>query len=220
MRRLRANALRAFARHTRASAGIELAIGAAVLLAIATLCFDLYTRVKADTAAGRLAVTMADYVSRGPDAGTDTLDGGALEALGTFLRAHALGAPADLVFVVTALRQPAGAPAPAVEVLWSDDALRFGNENVTEELARDCARFVVESNEQTTAELPDGFAMTAGEVVVVVELCARLTRSFTGRIIAGDVYRHHVLPVRDPERAPPAPVHAHRGGGGEVMASA
>ena len=214
MFRLRADALRVFARHTRASASIELGIGAAVLLSVAMLCFDLYARVEADTVGGRLAVTMADYVSRGPDTDAGTLDGSALSALGAFLHARELGT-ADLVFVVTALRQPTDTQAAAVEILWSDDALRFGDENVTGELALDCARFVGESAGQTVATLPDGFAMSGGEVLVVVELCARLrgSGSFTGRFVAGDIYRHHVLPVRDPEKAPPAPVHVRQARG-------
>ena len=214
--------LRSFARNTRASAGIELAIGAVMLLSVAALCFDLYARVEADTVSGRLAATMADYVSRGPDTDAGTLDGSVLEELGAFLHVHELGAAADLVFVVTALRQPSGTPAPAVEVLWSDDALRYGEATVTEELASDCARLVGESAGQTTANLPAGFAMTGGEVLVVVELCARLTGSgtFTGRFVAGDIYRHHVLPVRDPERPPPAPLHARRAGSGDALARA
>ena len=209
MRRLCDHALRAFARGTRASAGLELAVGAAVLIPIAALCFDLYARVVADTAGARAAAAMADYVSRGPDTGTNTLDGGALRDLGDFLRTHAFGAPADLVFVVSALSQPSGNPLPAVTVLWSNDTLlRFGDATVTTALAADCPRFVTTSGGRTTADLPAGFTMAAGEVIVVAEFCARLTRagSFTGRFVAGDVYRHHVLPARDPGRALPAPV--------------
>ena len=207
MRRLRDHTLRAFARGTRASAGLELAIGAAVLIPITALCFDLYARVAADTAGARAAAAMADYVSRGPDAATNTLDGGALRELGGFLRTHEFGAPADLVFIVSALRQPPGSPAPAVAVLWSDDTLlRFGDATVTTALAAGCSRFVSGGN---TANLPAGFTMAAGEVIVVAELCARLTRagSLTGRFVAGDVYRLHVLPAREPGRAPPAPIH-------------
>ena len=72
MRPLRTGALRAFARDTRASAGIELALGAVALLSVAALCFDLYARVEADTVSGRLAATLADYVSRGPDTDAGT----------------------------------------------------------------------------------------------------------------------------------------------------
>lgn len=219
MRPLRFHPLLAFARGARASAGVELAIGASVLLAIAAACFDLYARVEADASLARVAATMADYVSRGPDTDGGTLDGKALEALGAFLHTRALSAPADLVFVVSAFRQPGGNPAPAVKVLWSDDTLRFGDATVTAALVRNCARFVGESGGQTTARLPAGFSMVAGEVVVVVEACARLTRagSLTGRFVAGDVYRHHVLPVRAPRQAFPAPVYAWRSGGGDAV---
>lgn len=214
MRRFRDNApgaLHAFARGTRASAGIELALGAAVLIPIAALCFDLYARVAADTSGTRCAAVMADYVSRGPDTATNTLDGAALEDLGEFLHNNAFGAPADLVFVLSALRQPPGDPAPAVEVLWSDGSapLRFGDATVTTALAADCSRFVTTSGGSSTATLPAGFTMAAGEVIVVAEICARLTRvgSLTGRFVAGDVYRHHVLPAREPALGLPAPVH-------------
>ena len=97
--------LRAFAHDTRGAAPIELAIGAVILVAISFLCFDLYSRVKADTAGVRMAVTMAEYISR--DAAPD---GNELSALGTFLYTHELGVPADLVYVLTALRQPTGDP--------------------------------------------------------------------------------------------------------------
>ena len=208
MGRLRRNALRAFARDTRASAGIELGIGAVVLLSVAGLCFDLYARVEADTVGARLAVTMADYVSRGPDTDEGTLDGDALKALGAFLHARELDVPADLVFVVSALRQPSGTPTPAVEVLWSDDTIRFGNEAVTDGLAAGCSRFVTGSDGSESAALPSGltpgdFTMAAGEVLVVAEVCMRLTRE--GSFTAGDIYRHHALPAR--VRGLPKPVH-------------
>ena len=218
----------AFARATRASAAIEFALGAVALLGVAALCFDLYSRVEADTTGARIAATMADFVSRGPGSSEDTLDGSAMKALGTFLHTHELHVPADLVFVVTALRQGTGTPPPAVEVLWSDDAMRFGDDEVTEALARTCSRFVTDSAGQQTLQLPDGitaseFTMAAGEVVVVVEVCARLSGAgmLTQHFISGDLYRHHVLPVRDPERFPDTePVHASRRGGDNALARA
>ena len=205
--------LRAFVPGTRGSAGIELAIGAVVLLGVAALCFDLYARVEADTAAARAAATLADYVSRGPDTDGGTLDGAALEDLGAFLHARELGGAAHLVFVVSALHRPAG--TRRVKVLWTDDRLRFGAKKVTRRLARRCSRFV-ETNKKGEARaakpLPGKFTLAAGEVVAVVELCARPSGagSLTGRFVAGDIYRHHVLPVRAPEKAFPAPVHARR----------
>ena len=207
-------ALRRFARETRAAAGLELALGCALaLLPVSYACFDLYSRVDADTASARVAATMADYVSRGPEPdkdrldgnalkkpGEDTLDGNALKKLGEFLWKHELGAPAALVYVVTALRQPAGTPAPAVKVLWYDAKnLHFGDATAATELADDCSRFVEESGGQKSADLPDGFTMAAGEVTVVVEVCARLTGfGALANLAIGDVYRLHVLPARSP----------------------
>ena len=210
--------LRAFVLDTRASAGLELAIGAFVLVSVAALCFDLYSRVEADTAAARVAATMADYVSRGPDTDGGTLDGKALKDLGEFLHAHELNGAADVVFVVSAFKQPAGSPAPAVKVLWSDDTVRFGDPAVTAALVAGCARFVGDSGGTTTATLPDGFTLDAAEVAVVVELCAR--PGGAAGSLAGDIYRHHVLPVRAPEKAFPAPVHARRSGAGDTQARA
>ena len=192
-------ALRSFVRDQRGSAGIELALGAVALIGVATVCFDLYTRVKADTAASRVAVTMADYVSRDAEP-----DGDELAALGAFLHEHELGVPADLAYVITAFRQPPGDPRPAVEVLWSDDSIRVGDATATRELADGCPRHVTAAD---SADLPDDFAMDAGEVLVIAEVCARLTRegSLTGRFVAGDIYHLHAVPVRDPNNPPSAP---------------
>ena len=205
MRILRSGPLRAFALDTRASAGLELAIGAVVLLGVAALCFDLYTRVEADTAAARVAATMADYVSRGPDTEGGTLDGKALRKLGKFLRAHELG-DADLVLVVSALGRSAG--KRAAKALWSD-TLHFGKREVTRALAKRCSRFVETTKKgkaRPAKPLPGKFTLDAGEVVAVVELCAR--PGGAAGSLAGDIYRHHVLPVREPEKAFPAPARA------------
>ena len=196
--------VRAFARDTCGAAPIELALGAVMLLGIASLCFDLYSRVSAGTAGVRMAVTMADYVSR------DTApDGDELAALGEFLHAHELGVPADLVYVLTALRQPPGDPLPAIEVLWSDNSIRIGDETATGVLADTCARFVDEGG---NGSLPEDFGsgLASGEVLIVAEVCARLRRegSITGKFVAGDIYCFHALPARDPNEAPAAPVYA------------
>ena len=192
-------ALISFVRDRRGSASVELALGAVALIGVSAVCFDLYSRVAADTTVSRMAATMADYVSR------DTTPASAeLAALGAFLHEHELGVPADLVYVITAFRQPAGNPRPAVEVLWSDNSVRVGNTTTTAALAGGCARRITASN---TADLPATFAMAAGEVLVIAEACARLTRegSLTGRFVAGDIYRLHAVPVRDPGNPPAAP---------------
>lgn len=206
MRILRSGPLRAFVLDTRASAGLELAIGAVVLLGVAALCFDLYSRVEADTAAARVAATMADYVSRGPDTDGGAIDRAALRSLGKFLLAHELDDAGDFVLVVSALRQ--GKAKRAVKVLWTD-ILHFGKKRVTRTLAPHCSRFVQTSRKgkaRPAKPLPGKFTMAAGEVVAVVELCAR--PGGAAGSFAGDIYRHHVLPVREPEKAFPAPARA------------
>ena len=196
--------LRAFVLDTRASAGLELGIGAAVLLGVAALCFDLYSRVEADASAARVAATMTDYVSRGPDTDGGDLDRSALKKLGKFLRDHELDDAGDMVLVVSALSRGAGAGASGVRVLWSD-TLHFGKRKVTRKLAPECSRFVRSAKKgraRPAKPLPGKFTLAAGEVVAVTELCARPrgVGSF-----AGDIYRNHVLPVREPEKAFPAP---------------
>ena len=197
--------LHRFARDPRGSASIELAIGSVVLISAAALCFDLYSLVKADTAVARMAVTMADYVSRDADP-----DGNEMKALGVYLYDHELGVPANLVYVVTALHQPPGDPRPDVVVLWSDDTIRIGDSAVTEALAAECAHYVAEGG---AANLGD-FPMADDEVLVIAEVCAHLTREgfLTGEFIAGGIYGLHALPARDPDQQPAAPVYAQRAG--------
>ena len=203
MLRARFSAWPPFVRDRRGSAGVELALGAVALIGVAAVCFDLYARVSADTAVSRMAVTMADYVSR--DTAPESAE---LVALGAFLHEHELGVPADLAYVITALRQPAGNPLPAVEVLWSDDAIRIGDTATTAALAGGCTRRVTADDDANlTAVLPDDFTMDAEEVLVIAEVCVRLARegSLTGRFVAGDVYRLHAVPARDPSNPPSAP---------------
>ena len=194
--------VRAFARDSCGAAGIELALGATVLLSVSALCFDLYARIKADTAVARMAVTMADYVSRDTNP-----DGDEMEALGRYLYCHELGVPADLVYVITALHQPPGdPPLPAVALLWSDASIQIHDAT---SIASDCPQFVADGG---GAKLPDGFTMLPDEIVVIAEVCARLTRegSLTGKFVAGDIYRLHALPAREPGQTPAEPVYADR----------
>ena len=192
--------LLAFARGSRGAAALELACGAVALISVSVLCFDLYSRVRADTAIARIAVTMADYVSRDADPNVDEM-----AALGRYLHEHQLGFPAALVYVITALHQPTGDPLPDAVVLWSDSTIRIGDEDTTESLAADCPRHGAKNDEP--AVLPEGFTMSPEEVIVIAEVCARLTREgfLTGKLIAGDIYRLHALRSRDPDRQPNAP---------------
>ncbi len=207
--------LRIFVRDPRGAASIELALGAVVLISVSTLCFDLYSRIKADTAVARIAVTMADYVSRDV-----APDGGEIKALGEFLYKNELGLPAALVYVVTALHQPSGDPLPAVQVLWPGDTIRIGDEAVTAQIAGGCAHFTGGGGNAT---LPDSFLpMSPNEVLIIAEVCVRLTREgfLTGKFIAGDIYRLHALPARDPDQRPTKPVYAERDGAHTTVAIA
>ena len=194
--------IRAFARDVRGGAAIEFALGSVVLVSVCALCFDLYSRIRADTASARLAGIMADYVSR--DAETD---GDGLKRLGEFLYLNELKVPADVVYAITAFRRPSVEPPEPVEMLWTDNSIRFGDAAVTASLASGCARYAAGDGK---SGLPAGFDMSAGEVVIVVELCARLTRegSLTGRFIAGDIYRHYAVPAREPATPPSRPTYS------------
>ena len=195
----------AFARDVRGGAAIEVALGSVVLVSVCALCFDLYSRIKADAASARLAGIMADYVSRDSET-----DGDGLKALGKYLYDNQLRVPADVVYAITAFRRPSANPPEPVEMLWSDNSIRFGDAAVTANLASGCARYVAGGGK---SGLPAGFDMSAGEVVIVVELCARLTRegSLTGRFISGDIYRHHAVPAREPATPPSKPTYSQAG---------
>ena len=93
--------LRAFIRSPRAGAGIETALGAAILITVSLAVFDIYSRVRAAHAASHAAVSMASYLSQ-----EDAPDGDALFELGTFLHEEAIAVPSSLLFVLTAVRQP------------------------------------------------------------------------------------------------------------------
>ena len=205
---LERSALRSFLRSDRGGAPLEMAFSSVAILSTAVLCFDLYSRIGADNASGRAAVAMADYVSR-----EAAPNGDEMAALGRFLHANEIRVPSAVVYVVSAFHQPPGNPPgnppPALELLWSDDAVRIGANAETASLASACGRFTRAGN----PVLPAGFSagMTAGEMLVIVEVCARLTRqgSLTGRFVAGDIYRLYALPLRDTQNGPPAaPTHA------------
>ena len=194
--------LYSFAATNHGAASVELAAGAMVLVMVAALCFDLYSGVQARAAVLRMAVTMADYVSR--DAAPSGDD---LSAVGAFLYTHELRVPAHLVFVLTALRKTGGNPLAPIEVMWADDSIRVGDETETEALAAECSRHVTDGG---NGRLPQSFqsAMESGEMVIVAEVCARLLRegSIVGRFIDAHIYRFHAVPPRDPNAPPVSPV--------------
>lgn len=192
--------LRAFGLDRRGSAGIELALGSVALLAIAVACFDLYALVRVNSGSARSAVAMADYVSR-----EAAPDGDQMAALGKFLRQTEFGAPSDLVYVVTAVRRPPGTD-PA-QVLWVDDAIRLGDPTAIQALASRCTQRGAGGWRTRLLGAPAASGMREGEVAIVAEVCARPSREglLSSRLVAGDLYGLHILPVRDPEQVPSSP---------------
>lgn len=192
---------RRFARDSRAAAGIELAVGAVALLAVAMLCFDLYSLVRLGTASARSAVTMADYISREQEP-----DGEQVAALSQFLYENEFSAPADLVFVISAARGPVDGTTAAV--LWVDNTLRIGDPGTTEHLAGVCARHGEQQWRRDLLGTQGSPLIAEGEIVIVAEVCARPRRegSLSGRLIGGNFYRLHMLPAREREQGPARPV--------------
>ena len=192
------------ARDERGSASIEFGIGVVVVLVVAAIAFDIYSLVRADTAIARIAATMADYVSR-----ETAPDGDEMTALGQFLYAHELSAPATLVYVVSAVHQPSGGN-PAV-ALWDDDTVRFGEADATASLVQECKTHG-QAGWQTAllGTGADRLTLAADDVVIVVEVCAKLTVQGTlaSRFLTGNIYRLHALPVRDVRQLPAAPTYA------------
>ena len=193
----------AFLHDRKGSAAIEFAVGAAALIAVSALAFDLYSRLDADTASFRTAVTMADYLSQ-----ETAPDGDELVALGRFLLERELSAPTALVFVISSVHRPPG--DRLAEVLWTDDMVRFGDAAATQDLVDACVLQGDAGWKTTLLGEPSRTGMTVGETVVVVEVCARLLRQggLSSRLLAGDIYRFHVLPFRGTEQTPSRPVHS------------
>jgi len=200
---------RRFAGGTRGSAGLELAIGASVVLGIAATSFAVYSRIEAATSAPRIAVAMAEYVSqeRAPD-------GDQLDALALFLRDHELGAGYALVVATTAVHKAAGESAG---VVWID-RIALGDRTATGELEESCGgkRAAAASGR---AALGEHFAMADGETVFVVEVCARATAAASlPASWAGDLYAQYLLPTRHPDVIPEQPARTPGDGDGDSSA--
>ena len=195
-----------FARDGRASAGIELGIGAVAVLAITALALDVYSLVGARTASAHIATTMADYVS------IETApDGDQMAALGQYLYEKEFEAPAELVFLISAVQQPPGDDAAAV-ALWENDKIRIGEAEQTAALAQECKLRGQQGWRLSLLGQGDdrSIVLAPNDVVVVVEVCAKLLRQgmLTSRFVTGNIYRLHALPARDPEQPPAQPVYA------------
>ncbi len=192
------------ARDERGSATVEFGIGIVVVLLVTALAFDIYTLIRADTAIARIAATMADYVSR-----ETAPDGDEVAALGQFLHEQELSAPTALVYIVSAVHQPSGGD-PAV-ALWDDDTVRLGEAGATANLVQECRSRAQDGWQQDlVGQDPDGLTLAADGVVIVVEVCARLLVQgrLASRVLAGNIYRLHALPVRDVRQLPAAPTYA------------
>ena len=196
-----------FARDGRASAGIELGIGAVVVLVITALALDVYSATGARTASARIASTMANYVS------VETApDGDQMTALGRYLHEKELSAPAELVYRISAVQQPSGDDAAAV-ALWDDDSIRIGDAEKTATLAQECQLRGQQGWRKALLGQGDddpSIVLAPDDVVVVVEVCARLLRQgmLTSQFVTGNIYRLHALPARNPEQPPAQPVYA------------
>ena len=191
-------------RDDRASASLELGIGAVVVLVVAALAFDLHSLVKTHTGSARIAATMAEYVSR-----EAAPNGDDLAALGEFLYREEISAPAALVYVVWAVHQPPGGN-PAVR-LWDDDTIRFGNTDATADLVQQCRNIGREGWQKTLlGEEDNSLTLADDDVVIVVEVCTRLMLQgrLSNRFIAGTIYRLHALPMRDKRQLPSPPAHS------------
>ena len=190
-------------RETRASAGIELATSTFLLLGIAVLALDVYLMTRAHAAGARVAAIMADYVSR-----DSAPNGDEMTALGEFLHKSELRSPPGLVYVISAVHEPAGDDpndtGDDIGQLWSDKIL-IGDSETTTDLVEKCMQRG--QNGWHAALIGDDANLTLedDDVLIVVEVCAKLdmlTSRFTGIL-----YRLHVLPTRI-QGVPEKPVHS------------
>ena len=170
------------------------------MVGIAASCFAVYSRIEAATSAPRIAIAMAEYVSR-----EQAPDGDQLDALAGFLRDHELGAGYSILVVTTAVHKEAGKDAA---VLWID-RIALGDETTTEALKEICKG---KGAEDGTAALGEHFAMDDDEIVFVVEVCARSAAgSWTG-----DLHYHYLLPTRHPDVLPKSPARTAGGESGDT----
>ena len=194
---------RLFVRDACGSAGIELGFGAATLLAVSMMCFDLYSAVNLGTAGARSTVVIADYVSR-----EIAPDGDDIAALAEYLHEREFDSRASAVYVISAVRRAPG-PDPAV-LLWSEDRIRLGDATATADLATECAARASQGWRPVLLGPPDEAGVAEGEVVFVVEICARPDQQgwLSSWVLTGDTYHVHVFPIRVSNQTPAAPTFA------------
>lgn len=178
------------------ASAIELALGAAVVVATVAMVLDLYIRFEADGSVGRAAAVMAAYAAVDPAPALSEM-----QSLTEVLHGEVIGVPNDLAIVVSLIRKGAGTDPPAI--IWSDTSFQVGDQ--AGDLAQNCGRVANGGTDATLpAALTDG--MRQGALIVVAEACAQLSRegSLSGRFLS-EIYRLHIVPVRDPSAPPQAP---------------
>ena len=187
----------------RASATVELAALASVLLASITMVLDTYTYQRAQAGAQRMAQIVADYVANQP-----TLAYPEIQALGRVLRGPEIGADNAMAIRLTALHQDAGA-GEAPEIPWVA-SIPLGDPAVANALAARCpprdGRFDFFGEEGNTPTLPDGITLDGGADVIVTQLCVRLTNPGIAQNALFDevIYRARTMSFNAPATRPPA----------------
>ena len=174
------------------------------MLPIAALALDIYSMTRAHAAGARVAATMADYVSR-----ESAPNGDEMEALGEFLHKRELRSPPGLVYVISAVHEPAGDDPDDedddIEELWSPYEIPIGDPETTTDLLEHCKQRAKNGWHAALIGGDASLTLEDDEVLIVVEICVELdmvTSRFT------DIpYRVHVLPTRV-QGLPEKPVHS------------
>lgn len=176
-----------FAAGEGGASAIELALGAAVVVAAVAMVLDLYIRFEADGSVGRAAAVMAAYTAVDPAPELSEM-----QSLTEVLHGDVIGVPNDLAIVVSLIRKGTGSDPPVV--VWSNQSFQVGDQAA--DIAQDCGR---------VANGGSGVTLPAG-LMVVAEACAKLSRegALSG-LFLNEIYRLHIVPARDPSAPPQAP---------------
>ena len=179
------------------SAAIEAAVSVAALVLLATLSYDLNARIANLAASARIAATMAHFLSH--EAAPQLSE---LQQLAASVGEHEARAPADAAIILSAMEQEPGKTEPTV--LWNERRVYIGDAARAQALANECYGMVTNNG---AANLQASFMpMPDGEVIVISEICMKLTRegSLTGRLVGDKIYRVATLAMRD-QKVVPAP---------------
>ena len=182
----------------RASATIECALGAVVLVVVLSATLGVYTAVQTRVSLARANLALADHLSREQSVASSDL-----MRIAGFLAAVDQHAQADIVHVATAIHNPAG--LDGTKVLWSHDATRIGDPGTTARLAAICSQRTDGIQGPSVNEEP--ITLSDGERIIVVESCAQgrgITR-IVARVVDTVAYRVHVIPFRQPAVLPRRP---------------